>query len=58
MPEISAFTASLGHNGLMDVFAIGAPGDDHNGTAVFLSLGADCHDGDYLPSRLLARHLR
>ena len=37
MSEIYAFTASLGHNGLIDVFAIGDPGDDDSGTAVFLS---------------------
>jgi hypothetical protein len=34
MPEIYAFTASPGHNGLIDVFAIGDPGDDDSGTAV------------------------
>ena len=40
MPEIYAFTASPGHNGLVDVFAIGDPGDDDSGTAVFLSRAA------------------
>jgi hypothetical protein len=40
MSEIYAFTASLGHNGLIDVFAIGDPGDDDSGTAVFLSRAA------------------
>jgi hypothetical protein len=40
MAEIYAFTASLGHNGLIDVFAIGDPGDDDSGTAVFPSRAA------------------
>ena len=40
MSEIYAFTASPGHNGLIDVFAIGDPGDDDSGTAVFLSRAA------------------
>jgi hypothetical protein len=35
MSEIYAFTASQGRNGLIDVFAIGDFGSDHNGTAVF-----------------------
>jgi hypothetical protein len=34
MSEIHAFTASPGHHGLIDVFAIGDPGDDDSGTAV------------------------
>lgn len=37
MSQIYALTASLGHNGLIDVFAIGDPGDDDRGTGVFLS---------------------
>ncbi|MFY9926579.1 MAG: hypothetical protein WAK82_01125 [Streptosporangiaceae bacterium] len=40
MAETSAFTASLGHNGLIDIFAIGEPGNDSNGTAVFLAQAA------------------
>ena len=40
MSEIYAFTASPGHNGLIDVFAIGDPGDDDSGTTVFLSRAA------------------
>jgi hypothetical protein len=40
MSEIYAFTASLGHNGLIDVLAIGDPGNDDSGTAVFLSRAA------------------
>ena len=35
MAVVSAFTASLGHNGMIDVFAIGNPGNDGNGTTVF-----------------------
>ena len=37
MAVVSAFTASLGHNGMIDVFAIGNPGNDGNGTTVFLT---------------------
>jgi hypothetical protein len=40
MAETSAFTASLGHNGLIDIFAIGEPGNDGNGTSVFLAQAA------------------
>lgn len=46
MSEIYAFTASPGHNGLIDVFAIGDPGDDDSGTTVFLSRAAP---GDQWP---------
>lgn len=45
MSEISAFTASLGHNGRIDVFAIGAPGNDGNGTAVYLTRTAPGQPG-------------
>jgi hypothetical protein len=48
MAEIYAFTASLGHNGLIDVFAIGDPGDDDSGTAVFPSRAAP---GEQWPPR-------
>jgi hypothetical protein len=40
MAETSAFTASLGHNGLIDIFAIGEAENDGNGTAVFLARAA------------------
>ena len=45
MSEISAFTASLGHNGWIDVVAIGAPGNDGNGTAVYLTRTAPGQPG-------------
>jgi len=45
MSEISAFTASLGHNGRIDVVAIGALGNDGNGTAVYLTRTAPGQPG-------------